>query len=95
MRLVKIRNARLRNAHDSLNRRGFGLFPFSTSMVYTDYEDTVKVKEQYCAEIANAVKEAAHGARYTRVLDFSVRVIFRCSSRSSCLTTLTIASPCH
>lgn len=71
MQLVNVRNARLHDQEISFDCRGFCLAPFSTSMKYTDFEEPLKVKDVYCAEVAEAVKAGVAGAHHTRVIDFS------------------------
>ncbi|AEO67443.1 uncharacterized protein THITE_2050501, partial [Thermothielavioides terrestris NRRL 8126] len=66
MQLIRVRNARLRGTNVGFDQCGFFLAPFSTSMDYADFQDFLKVKDVYCAEVEEAVKAGIPAARHTR-----------------------------
>lgn len=66
---LPVANAWLHNM--ALEDCGFGLVPFSTSMDYTDFNNSMMIKNTYCAEIAEVVKHN-FGPEHVRVMDYSV-----------------------
>ncbi|KAI0483542.1 hypothetical protein F4859DRAFT_473218 [Xylaria cf. heliscus] len=67
---ITIGNARLRD--QLFQACGFGLFPFTTTMPYQDFDDPIKVKHIYCSELASAISSLL-GVRHVRILDYSIR----------------------